>query len=92
MAVPKKKASAAPSGLTASGARTFTWPFGRRNYILFGVAFVVIAIGYVFLAQGSITLAPLLLVVGYCVLVPWAILARNPEKSAVVSDKTEKPA
>ena len=56
---------------------------GRRNWISFGVALLVIVIGYVFLANGSITLAPLLLVVGYCVLIPYAILARDkpPSKS-----------
>jgi hypothetical protein len=49
-------------------------PFERANWILFGVALAVIALGYVFLAAGSITLAPLLLVAGYCVLVPLAII------------------
>jgi hypothetical protein len=89
MAVPKKKAVSAPAGLTPTGSRTFVWPFGRKNYILFGVALVVIAIGYVFLAQGSITLAPLLLVVGYCVLVPWAILAKNQPKATAPADNPD---
>lgn len=53
------------------------WPFGRLNYIMFGVALLVIIIGYVLLAQGSITMAPLLLVVGYCVLVPVAIMVKD---------------
>jgi hypothetical protein len=89
MAVPKKKTVSAPAELTTSGTRTFTWPFGKKNYILFGVALVVIAIGYVFLAQGSITLAPLLLVVGYCVLVPWAILAKNPAKTETPAENPD---
>lgn len=61
-------------------ARTIVWPFGRKNYLLFAVALVVISIGYVLLGQGSMTLAPLLLVVGYCALVPWAILAKDKSK------------
>jgi hypothetical protein len=36
----------------------------------------VIVIGYLVLATGSITLAPILLVLGYCVLVPVAIIYR----------------
>lgn len=58
-------------------------PFTRKNWILFGVGMVVIAAGYGFLrvppVDGfmSLTLAPLLLVVGYCVLVPAAILVRE---------------
>ncbi len=37
-------------------------------------ALVVILLGYVDLARGGITLAPILLITGYCVLVPIAIL------------------
>ena len=51
-------------------------PFGRKNYILFGAAAVVILAGYVALSQGSITLAPILLLLGYLVLIPWGILAK----------------
>jgi len=65
--------------------------FERRNYILFGVALLVIVLGFVFLAGGSITLAPLLLVVGYAVLVPWAILHRPRPKSAQAEGKTARP-
>ena len=49
----------------------------RRNWMLFGIALLVIIVGYIFLANGSITIAPLLLVAGYCVLIPWAIMARE---------------
>ena len=57
----------------------FRWPFGKRNYILFAAAIAVIIAGYVSLDQGSISLAPVLLVIGYCVLVPLAIIIRDPE-------------
>lgn len=49
----------------------------RKNWIVFGAALGCIAVGYGFLAAGSITVAPLLLVAGYCVLIPWAIMARE---------------
>ncbi|TPW15963.1 MAG: Uncharacterized protein FD129_811 [bacterium] len=49
----------------------------RRNWILFGVAMAVIILGYVMLRAGSITLAPILLVAGYCFFIPWAIMARD---------------
>ena len=39
-----------------------------------GIALLVIAAGYADLARGGETLAPILLVVGYCALVPVAIL------------------
>lgn len=50
--------------------------FGRKNYIIFAVAAAVILAGYVALSRGSITLAPILLLTGYVVLIPWGILAK----------------
>ena len=51
-------------------------PFGKKNYILFAVAAAVIVAGYVALSRGSITLAPILLLTGYLVLIAWGILAK----------------
>jgi hypothetical protein len=44
--------------------------FGRRNLALMGSALVCLAAGYVLLSKGDTTLAPMLLVAGYCVLFP----------------------
>lgn len=44
--------------------------FRPRNLVLLGAAILALALGYVLLAQGSTTLAPVLLVLGYCVLFP----------------------
>ena len=60
-------------------------PFTRRNYIIFAIGIALILVGYVALAQGpadsylSLSLAPILLVVGYCVVIPIAILYRPKE-------------
>jgi xanthine/uracil permease len=52
-------------------------PFGRKNYILMGAAVLAIIIGYISLGSGSITLAPILLVLGYCVLFPLGIIWKD---------------
>ena len=50
---------------------------------LFGLGLATMALGYVFLSLPpvdgfmSLTLAPLLLVLGYCVLIPIALLSGN---------------
>jgi hypothetical protein len=36
-----------------------------------------IIVGYIALGQGSITLAPILLVLGYCVLVPVSLIIKG---------------
>jgi hypothetical protein len=48
--------------------------FSPRNGILAGAGLLSIVVGYVLLAQGSITAAPLLLVLGYVILLPLAII------------------
>jgi len=52
------------------------WPFGMKNYLVFALGLLSIILGYVFLSQGSITLAPILLVLGYCVIIPVAIMIK----------------
>jgi hypothetical protein len=52
-----------------SGIRRFD-----RPAIWWGAAAAALLLGYVDLARGGITLAPILLVLGYIVLIPIAIL------------------
>ena len=52
---------------TASRPRTWLW---------WGLAVLALLLGYIDLVRGGITLAPILLVLGYCVLIPGAILKR----------------
>ena len=48
--------------------------FSRVNLLLGGAGLVSLVLGYWLLAGGSVTLAPLLLVLGYVVLLPLAII------------------
>ena len=51
-----------------------TLGFTKRNYYLFALGLVVIVVGFITLRMGSITLAPILLVLGYCVIIPLSII------------------
>ncbi|HEX5132503.1 MAG TPA: hypothetical protein VFX92_08450 [Candidatus Krumholzibacteria bacterium] len=53
--------------MTSSSVHKFRWK-------LFAAGMAAIVIGYVLLAVNDITIAPILLVLGYCVLVPLAFL------------------
>lgn len=46
----------------------------RRMPVWWILSVVALAAGYADLARGGTTLAPILLVIGYCVLIPIAIL------------------
>jgi len=72
------------------------WPFGMKNYILFGVSLVIIIVGYICLGSGddandpiTLTVAPILLVIGYA-LIPFAIMARG-KKAAAESTADSSP-
>jgi len=54
--------------------------FSKLNYILMAVGLGMILIGYILLAVGDITGAPILLVIGYCAVLPTAILIAGKSK------------
>jgi hypothetical protein len=45
-----------------------------RGFMWWGIAALVILVGFADLAHGGETVAPILLAIGYCVLIPMAIL------------------
>lgn len=53
----------------------FRW--GTLNTALLVAGVALLGAGYLSLSRGSITLAPVLLVTGYCVLVPASLLVRS---------------
>ena len=61
----------------------FSWPYKRKNYVLFGVGVFVIIVGYLIMYSGevdsfqSLVISPLLLLVGYLVIIPMAILIKQ---------------
>lgn len=69
-------------------------PFDRENYIILGIGLLVIVLGYVALSGNTVegfsqlTLAPILLVLGYCVIIPVGILYRKREKPAATNEAT----
>jgi len=76
----RRAARLRPSSLRAKVAAPevdlgFAW--GRTNTLLLVGALVVLGAGYLSLARGSLTLAPVLLVAGYCVLIPASLLVRS---------------
>jgi hypothetical protein len=67
------------------------FPFEKINYIIIAVGLVVIIAGYIALSAPTVegfsplVLAPILLVLGYCVIIPVGILFRKKIKPASTS-------
>jgi len=65
----------------------------NKNYMIIGLGILVIIIGYFFMSENSVdgflptVVAPILLVAGYCVVIPYGILKKP--KSEMVSAPSE---
>ena len=88
MASPKAQARSASRTRKKKEMASFQLPFTRINYLGLGLGILFIVIGYICLSQPpvdgfiSVTLAPILLVLGYCVIIPIAIFLKEPKSKA----------
>ncbi|MGD1045570.1 MAG: hypothetical protein ABR936_09630 [Bacteroidota bacterium] len=70
-------------------------PFTKINYQILSAGILCIILGYVALAQDPwngtmpLVVAPILLVLGYCVVIPIGILFRRNMKAEVTTQPTE---
>ncbi len=59
------------------------FPLERGNFIILGIGLLTIVLGYVALSGNQVegfsqlTLAPILLVIGYCIIIPVGIIYRK---------------
>ena len=59
------------------------WAFGKTNYIIFIVGLLSLILGYYLMSSGSVnsfqslTLSPILLFLGYIVIIPLALVYRE---------------
>lgn len=62
------------------------FPFERENYAIIGVGLLFIIAGYIAMSGNvvegfsQLTVSPILLLIGYCVVIPIGILYRKKEK------------
>lgn len=79
----EKQSKPKPARKSGAPSQLFHWEFDKWNLIIVAAAIVVILLGYVFLGIGphdsdqSRTIAPLLLVAGYMIILPIGILWRS---------------
>tara|TARA_X000000368_G_C22490323_1_gene475996 strand:+ start:220 stop:447 length:228 start_codon:yes stop_codon:yes gene_type:complete len=59
------------------------WAFNRTNYIIFFIGVLFIVFGYIIMATGtvnsfqSLTLAPIMLFLGYIIIIPASLIYRG---------------
>ena len=74
-------------------------PFTTYNYLIFGFGIVVLVFGYIFMSIGpvdsfwSLTLAPIVLVIGYVVIIPLSFLYHHKaiKQQVLVNGQQKQP-
>ena len=60
-----------------------SWSLSKTNYILFGIGLILIILGYILMGKGevysfqSLTLAPVMLFIGYIIVIPASLIYRD---------------
>ena len=68
------------------------WNFSSKNYLIFGIGLIFIILGYFIMGTGtvnsfqSLTLAPIMLFIGYIIIIPLALIFRD-KTNKNLSDK-----
>ena len=78
----RKPGSTRPRSLRKPIEADLGFDWGTPNNALLGLGIVALVVGYLALSKGSTTLAPVLLVTGYCVLIPASLLVRRRTPSS----------
>jgi hypothetical protein len=67
-----------------------------KNYFIIGAGIVIIILGYVFMSENSVSgflptiIAPILLIFGYCVVVPFGILYKDNNVKENVAEEVKE--
>lgn len=77
---------------------SWNFPLDSYNYKILGIGAIVIAIAYGLMSTAisddptqwnnpmAVTIAPVLLAIGYCIIIPYGLLARKKNSSETSSD------
>ena len=64
----------------------------KRNYLLIGAGLITLIVGYILMAQGewdsfiSLSISPIILLVGYLIIIPLAIFFKLPKSGKKETD------
>jgi hypothetical protein len=67
------------------GKKEITLPLEKTNFMIIVLGIIIIIIGYILMSENSVNgflptvISPILLVLGYCVIIPYGIL-KKPKK------------
>lgn len=98
MATQKNKRPIGKQKQSISSTTSWKFPLEAHNYKILSVGAVVIAIGYGLMSTGisddpnqwnnplAVTIAPILLAIGYCGIIPYGLLAKKKSEEESSSE------
>jgi hypothetical protein len=84
----KVKSKKPQSSRLGKQKKEFSFPLEKENFMIIGAGIILLIIGYVLMAQNSVSgfvptvVSPIILVIGYCIVIPYGILKRPKSISA----------
>ncbi len=90
---PKTKGKKLQSAKSKGPKREFSFPLEKENFMIIGLGIALLIVGYILMSQNSVdgfmptVVSPILLVAGYCVVIPYGILKKP--KSELLEQRTE---
>jgi hypothetical protein len=98
MSTAKNKRTIGKQKTTSTPTSSWKFPLNSHNYKILGLGAIVIALGYGLMSTGisddpnqwnnpmAVTIAPILLAIGYCGIIPYGLLARKKDIQENSSD------
>jgi hypothetical protein len=94
---PKSKSKKIQSSKLSRQKKEFSFPLEKENFIIIGIGILMLVIGYFLMSENSVdgflptVVSPILLVAGYCVVIPYGILKKSKTDKPIENTETEAP-
>src|SRR4030095_9574546 len=87
----KQKTGKTQSKIGLKQKKDLSFPLEKDNFLIIGAGIILLVIGYILMAQNSVdgfvptVISPILLFLGYCVVIPYEIL-KKPKSAVIAAD------
>ena len=74
--------------------KEFVFPLAKQNFMIIGLGILVLIVGYFLMSANSVdgfmptVVAPIFLVLGYCVIIPYGILKKTSIEAVETTETT----
>ena len=91
---PKTKGKKTQIGKSKGPKREFSFPLEKENFMIIGLGVALLIVGYFLMSENSVdgflptVVAPILLVAGYCVVIPYGILKKPKSEMIAAAAET----